>query len=352
VLERNIAPTNGIPGFPRVRRGESGVKRNIIFLITIDTEEEWDWSGPFPTPPYSTENISYIHEFQDLCQSLSVIPTYFVDYAIVEKKENCAILNDYFKKRLCDIGAHLHPWCTPPVTEEINTHNSFIINLPIPLVQQKLRKLTDIIKERFGAHPFSFRSGRWGMNGKILRLLANHGYQVDSSIRPFYRDQDFSYDNALLHPYYPDFHNCLAQGSQRSLLEIPATAGFNLSWFQFSNKLHRLLSSPKIAKLHVIGILWRLKLLRKIAITPEGYTAKDICRCIDMNIRNGNRVINLFFHSSDLRPGSTAYVTTPQDKQHFFKTIENVVTYVQKTYQPDFLSIREAHKKILEENLP
>jgi len=344
-------PTNGIPGFLTVRRGQSGVKRNIIFLITIDTEEEWDWSGPFPTPPYSTENISYLHEFQDLCQSLSVIPTYFVDYAIVEKKENCTILNDYFKKRLCDIGAHLHPWCNPPVTEEINAHNSFITNLPISLVERKLRKLTDTIEERFDAHPFSFRSGRWGMNGKIMRCLAKLGYQVDSSIRPYYSDQDFSYDDAPIHPYYPDFENCLVQGKQRSLLEMPATAGFTLPWFQFSNKLHRLLSSSVFAHLHVIGVLWRLKLLRKIAITPEGHTAEDICRCIDMNIKNGNEVMNLFFHSSDLLPGSTAYVTTPQDKQHFFKTIENVVTYVQKTYHADFLTIREAHTKILEENL-
>ncbi|NOY53147.1 MAG: WalW protein [Deltaproteobacteria bacterium] len=327
------------------------MKKRVIFLITIDTEEEWDWSGPLPVPPYSTENISYIHEFQDLCRSLSIIPTYFVDHAVVEKEENCATLKSYFKKKECDIGAHLHPWCNPPVTEEINDHNSFIINLPILLVERKLKKLTDIIKERFGIHPFSFRSGRWGMDGKIMRLLAHYGYQVDSSIRPFYSEKDFSYDNALLYPYYPDFENCLAQGKQRSLLEIPATAGFTLPWFQFSNKLYRILSTPKVARLHVIGILWRLKLLRKVAITPEGYTTEDICRCIDMNIHNGNSVINLFFHSSDLRPGSTAYVTTPQDKQNFFRTIENVVTYIQKTYHADFLTIREAYTKMLEENL-
>jgi len=326
-------------------------KRDIIFLLTIDTEEEWDWSGPFPTPPFSTDNISYIHEFQDFCQSLSVIPTYFVDYAIAEKKENCAILNHYFKRSLCDMGAHLHPWCTPPITEGISAHNSFIINLPILLVQQKLKKLTDILKERFNVHPFSFRSGRWGMNGSILQLLASFGYKVDSSIRPFYSDKDFSYNNAPVYPYYPDFNNCLTRGRQQHLLEIPATAGFNFPWFNFLNKLHAFLSSSKFAKLHLIGIMWRLKLLRKISITPEGYTSKDICRCIDMNVKNGNTVINLYFHSSDLLIGSTAYVKTQLDKQKFYKTLEDVIVYVKATYNSQFFSVRDAYSKILGENL-
>jgi hypothetical protein len=95
-----------------------------VFIVTVDTEEEWDWHGDFPLPPFSTRNIQRIPVFQQLCESIGISPTYFVDYAVVDEPHNREILQRYFNKGECDIGAHLHPWCTPPVTEEICEHNS------------------------------------------------------------------------------------------------------------------------------------------------------------------------------------------------------------------------------------
>ena len=81
-----------------------------LFLLTIDTEEEWDWNGPFPTPPFSTRNIDEIPAFQDFCRELGVRPTYFVDHAVADDEKNAALL-----ERLLPSGANATsaPTCTP-----------------------------------------------------------------------------------------------------------------------------------------------------------------------------------------------------------------------------------------------
>jgi len=92
---------------------ESSIRRPM-FLLTVDTEEEWDWSADLPKYPFSTNNIEQVPEFQNFCTNLGVKPTYFVDYAVADHKEHVQLLNEYFRKDECDYGAHLHPWTNPP----------------------------------------------------------------------------------------------------------------------------------------------------------------------------------------------------------------------------------------------
>ena len=32
-------------------------KPDVLFILSIDTEEEWDWSGPFSKSNFSVDNI-------------------------------------------------------------------------------------------------------------------------------------------------------------------------------------------------------------------------------------------------------------------------------------------------------
>ncbi|MBX2879333.1 MAG: polysaccharide deacetylase family protein [Granulosicoccus sp.] len=316
-----------------------------VFITTVDTEEEWDWSGDFPRPPFSTKNIQCLPEFQDFCQRIAIRPTYFVDHAVIEKPENQAILARYFSADTCDIGAHLHPWCTPPIDEEICDKNSHAVNLDLTLFRRKMVELTDGLAAAFGRHPTSFRSGRWGLNGKMLQVLAELGYKIDSSVRPYYSDTAFSYDGAMTVPYWPSFGNVLEPGEQREILEIPATSGYNHPNFESLDNWGRKLRREPIRRLKIVGILSKLGWFNKIALTPEDQTLKEMCRSIDVAVKRRDPVLNLFFHSSDLMPGNTEYVKTEADKVAFYDRIEQCVSHARNRYNAEFLTITEAYER-------
>src|SRR5215210_2299554 len=120
--------------------------RRVFFVLSIDTEEEWDWKGPLPQSPFSTRNAERIPAFQELCRELGIRPTYLVDYAICADPESAACLRAVAARGPCEIGAHLHPWCTPPLAEG-GAESCRIFRLPETLVREKLRNLTAKIEE-------------------------------------------------------------------------------------------------------------------------------------------------------------------------------------------------------------
>lgn len=303
-------------------------KPRVLLLLTVDTEEEWDWHGPFPVPPFSTENIRKVPELQAYCLGLGLRPTYLVDYAVCDNEESAGHLRETRALGGCELGAHLHPWCTPPMEEEIREETSHAIRLPLPLVRRKLQNLTARIDETLGVRPRSFRAGRWGMNGALLRLLSEEGYRVDSSIHPFMPEDQFGYNDAPVVPYWPDFANGLAAGRQREILEIPVSSGFNRGRFELCQRIHHRLESEPLRRLRGIGILWQLGLLRKVSASLELHRFPEVRACLDAHLRRGSGLINLFFHSSSLVPGCTPYVTSEAEVERLKRSIAEALDFL------------------------
>jgi hypothetical protein len=306
---------------PASERG--AILTDTLLAITVDTEEEWDWNGPFPRPPFSTRNADRLGKFQSFCDRLGLKPTWLVDYAIADDPASVRHLREASEDGRCEIGAHLHPWATPPVEEAVNERNSHILNLPHDLVARKLETLTKKLEKAFGRRPVSFRAGRWGLDGRLLRLLRDQGYTVDTSVHPYFSDTAFSYEGAPDEPYWPDFDSLLERGSQRDILELPATSGFNVSGFEGASRLHRLLSRPPLGALRMVGVLWHTRLLRKITLSPELFDARDMLALARASIRRGRRFLNLYFHSSSLLPGCTPYVPDEAAEERFYGYIES-----------------------------
>ena len=141
---------------------------DVIFILSVDTEEEWDWSGEFPQESFSVSNVKQIPRLQAFCDRLGIRPTYFTDYAVAESPDAIEILKAIVENNTCEIGAHLHPWCNPPFHGITNERESHIVNLPVSQVEEKLDKLIELLNRNFGVMPNAFRSGRWGINGEIL----------------------------------------------------------------------------------------------------------------------------------------------------------------------------------------
>ena len=164
-------------------------RQDILFLLSIDTEEEWDWSGEFPERDFSVSNISRLDELQSFCEGLGIRPTYFTDYAVADNPASKEVLQTISAKGTCEIGAHLHPWANPPYYGKTGEKESHVVNLPIDQVEKKLDALVELLNSSFGVMPNSFRTGRWGLNGDVLRLLEKKGLLIDSSMHPFYKNQ-------------------------------------------------------------------------------------------------------------------------------------------------------------------
>jgi peptidoglycan/xylan/chitin deacetylase (PgdA/CDA1 family) len=281
--------------------------QDILFLLSVDTEEEWDWSGEFPQEDFSVGNVARIKPFHEFCERLGIRPTYFTDYAVAANPEAADVLRTISANRTCEIGAHLHPWCNPPYFGKTTDKESHVVNLPLGQVEQKLDALIELLNKQFGIIPNSFRTGRWGINGDILDLLEKRGFQVDSSMFPFFRNEYFDCEQTPLEPYWPDYDNPMEKGAQRNLIEIPVTVGFNRKNYRFMRSVYNTISHPSLYHLHLVAIFWHTHLLRKLYLCPEVTPNDDMRLLVNSALANEQPVIHMYFHSSSLVDGATGF---------------------------------------------
>lgn len=317
-------------------------KPEVLFILSVDTEEEWDWSGPFPENNFSVDNIQKLPEFQAFCEDLNIRPTYFIDYAVADNLDAVCALKAISGDNQCEIGAHLHPWCNPPYFGESGEKESHVINLPMTQVEEKLDALIEIINTRFGVIPNSFRTGRWGINGDILQLLVKKGFQVDSSMYPFYRNDYFNNENVKLEPYWPDYSNPSRPGPQRNIVELPVTVGFNRSNYATMLKIYNLVSSPLFSALRLVGILWHTHLLRKLYLSPESTTGNEMKPLIRSSLHNDNPVIHMYLHSSSLIDRAREFKHQQYTYDMICENIKQAVAYTRQKANIRFCTISEA----------
>ena len=314
----------------------------VLFVLTIDTEEEWDWEGDFPQDNFAVSNTQKIPEFQAFCEDKNIRPTYFVDYAVVNDSSSVARLKPAVDQETCEIGAHLHPWANPPYYGPTGERESHVVNLPIEHTEAKVDALISRLQQEFNILPTSFRTGRWGINGAVLDLLVKKGFTVDSSMYPFYRNEYFDCSKTPLHPYWPNFIDPQKKGHQRNILEIPASVGFNHTGYNFLYKLYELVNQPPWYQLHMPGIFWRLKLLQKIYLSPEVSSTEDMITLVDSLLLRKEPVIHMYMHSSSLVDGITGVMPEKDATQLIIKRISEVVGYLKQQTNVRFCTISEA----------
>ncbi|AUX69460.1 WalW protein [Porphyrobacter sp. HT-58-2] len=273
-------------------------------LLTVDTEEEFDWTRPFRRDGYGLSHVGAIPRFQSFCEAIGAHPVYLVDWPIVHDPRAVEIIGDAVRRGTADAGVQLHPWVNPPFEEEINVYNSFAGNLPAKLEEAKFMGLRDAIEKAFGTPPLIYRAGRYGLGPHTGDLLKRAGIRIDTSVRPLF---DYSpqggpdYSAHPLDPYWVD-------GEMR-LLELPVTSAY---W----GPLRR--AGPMIHKVqrHIptfFSGFSRFRLLERIALTPEGLSIEEALRGVGIVIDRGLPVVVLSFHSPTLAPGHTPYARTQVD---------------------------------------
>ncbi|NVD27619.1 WalW protein [Parasphingorhabdus flavimaris] len=279
------------------------------FLITIDTEEEFDWDGPFERRGHTTITVPMLEKYQEFVEKYGVKPVYFVDYAIVQDDTAAAFLKTVTGRQGATVGVHLHPWINPPFEEEINQHNSFAGNLPKELEEQKLVTLRDAIREKIGVTPTIYRAGRYGIGPNTTEILLKHGFVIDSSIRPRF---DYSGEGG------PDFLSVGSEpywwGEGEQLLEVPLTTVYSGILRRQYGLAATVMEKSPLAN----ALLSRSKMLERIPLTPEGISARETKEAIDVALDDDLRLLVFSFHSPSLSPGHTPYVRNESDLHGFY----------------------------------
>jgi hypothetical protein len=291
-------------------RFDAGAKP--ILLSVISTEEEFDWSQPFERQATSVQSARRLHDVQKVFDEYSVRPAYLVDYPITTSNESASVLREIQASGRCEIGAHLHPWVSPPHEEEVSALNSFPGNLPADLEARTLRALTAAIEQSFGVRPRSYQAGRYGFGRGTAQLLESEGYEVDLSASPPF---DFSSEGG------PDYTRCPLDpfwfGNERRVLAVPITGSFVGFWPFSQARTYAWLQSPSMRWSHLAAVLARVGALERLRLSPEGFAQSDLRRLVRVLLARGVRVFVFSFHSPSLLPGCTPYVRDERESNQF-----------------------------------
>ncbi|GGD54009.1 WalW protein [Erythrobacter arachoides] len=291
------------------------------YVLTVDTEEEFDWDKPLTRDTHGIEHVGRLSKFQEFCEHEGVVPVYLVDWPIANARLAADILREPLADGRAEIGVQLHPWVNPPFEEEVNQANSFAGNLPPALEERKIEALRTTIEERFGMAPLIYRAGRYGAGQNTADILRRQGIAVDSSVRPKFDYSSAGGPNYRPHPVAPYWLD-----DERTLLELPLTTAF---WGMLRRQGDWLY--PALWRVPALrGLLARVGLLERVPLTPEGVSVEEAIRGIDMALDDGAPLLMFSFHSPSLRPGDTPYVRTEDDLDTLYDWWRRIFTYLQQ----------------------
>ena len=299
------------------------------FIVTVDTEEEFDWTAPFTRHLHGTTHVAAIDRFQQLCDRHGVRPAYLVDYPIADDAASVELLGRYVDEARADVGVQLHPWVNPPFDEDLSVHNSYACNLSPELERAKLSSLHRLIVKRIGTKPQMYRAGRYGAGQNSRQILRDLGIAIDTSVRSLF---DYSgqggpnYANCALDPYW------IAKGE---LIELPVTSVFSGTL----RSAGQMIFSRAFQTVTTRGLLARTGMLERIALTPEGIPAGKAIEAIDIALAQKIPILNFSFHSPSLAVGHTPYVRNAEDLEQFYDWWTKVFAHLKsRGVQPTHVS--------------
>ena len=317
--------------------------RETIVVVSLDTEED-NWTPA--RDGITVENIRELPRMQRFCERLGIRPTYFTTWQVATVPWAAEIIADLADAD-AEIGAHLHPWNTPPLEEAFEPRLTMTGNLPPALQRAKLERLTDAVAAAAGVVPRSFRAGRFGIGRETPAALAACGYEVDSSVTPWLDwsryDEGPSHVGAPVHAYRlaagADVREPAAEGE---MLEVPLSSGYTRLPFGFWHRVYELFERPALQPLRLTGIASHLGLMRKVVMSPENDTARDMLALSRALVAAGTGFVQLYLHTPTLRAGLSPYAPTARDVERMYDTIEEYVTTLAAETPVRFATVYEA----------
>jgi hypothetical protein len=237
---------------------------------------------------------------------------------------------EFARKANVEIGMHIHPWNTPPLSDEpVTARSTFLHNLPEDLARAKLER-TYLWFQESGLAPTSFRGGRYSCGAVGQRFLAEKRFLVDASVCPFstwpddgapdYRRRDLR-PRRVLNPYVPSW----------PIWEIPLTLAFTRKPWRFWRWWYAFVERSVLRHFRVIGILERLGVVRRVWLNFECESDANMRSLLKRLVRWRVSHVCFTVHSSSLSVGPTPYARTQESVDRVFGTAEAVLRYLSES---------------------
>jgi len=288
------------------------MKRTLC--VTIDTEPDCDihWRRSEPLT-FDSVLFGIGKLLRPIWDRYDIKPVYFVSPEVVGNDDCCEAL----KKEIqfgAEIGAHLHSEYIEPEKKYEKLAGTESKDYPCyaykaEIESAKIENLTDLITEKLGVRPVSYRAARFGADLDTIKSLEKLDYRVDSSITP---EIDWSYQGGPDHskapkqPYFIAADNYYSAGSS-DILEVPITIS-KKRFFLFPDR-------------------WLFyKWLR-----PSHMTVIEMRILVNEFVKNFNApVLNMMFHSMEVLPGKSPFVRSKLQQKMYLRRLEKILKHLKK----------------------
>jgi len=298
----------------------------VKLVVSIDTEED-NWQPV--RDGITVENIRELPRLDRFLSGLGLRTTYFTTYQVAVVPWAAAILRAVAEGGHAEIGAHVHPWNTPPGERPLTARNTMLVNLPRRVQIDKIMRLTDVLTQATGRRPRSFRAGRWGFGRTTAAALLECGYEVDSSITPF---KSWASDGGPSHVGAPlDVYRLDGRGDTRvpapsgRLVELPMSWGYARESWTTLGRVHERLLRPGVRWLGLDAWAARLHLINPVVLSPEIETVEDMLRLSQRLLDHGVRHLQVSWHSPTMWPGLSPFANSATAVEGLYRTIAEYV---------------------------
>jgi len=312
--------------------------RHPALLVGVDTEADDQWSR-VGRRELKVTNAEKLPALQSLFEAFGVRPTYLVTHEMATRPESAPILKELGRSGHCEIGAHLHPWSSPPFRQQDLENHTYPCNLPKDLLDRQLAELTQTIEQHLGVRPTTYRAGRNGLDGKTLPILERLGYTVDTSVDPLFNEKHKGgtiFAGAPLEPYHPDYDDVRRPGRSR-ILEVPISSATDPP---LPKPIEHLYAS--LPPIPYRGALKRLG-IRPVWLRPSYTGLDDMLRLASRLAARKKPCLNIIFHSSEIVPGGSPYAKDARSVERFLDDLKRLIEHLTERLEARGRTYSEFH---------
>ncbi len=260
----------------------------VQLVVSVDVEEEGLFCGRYPREAQGVASAAHLERLAWVPGEYGVPLTLLATFPVTSHARASDALSRWSERGQAELGAHLHPWCTPPFADGESHHPEA---LPVTALADKLASLVEAHRSTFGSAPRAFRMGRFELGPKATALLPRLGFSVDASVVPLSWTRDGP--DTFLSPADP------FAMSAETLLEVPLTqVAWSRGLARAAYRLARALPGGRAG----------LEVFRRVGVlglAPAWFSLAAMQAAARLHLRRGGGVLHVFLHSSDLLPGGS-----------------------------------------------
>ena len=300
-------------------------RKPLAVIVSLDVEEEGLFSGSYPREGAGLSNIARLAKLDWLPRDFGLPLTLLCDYPVLAHGPSRERIDGLVSRVGGEIGAHLHPWNTPPFPDMPWPEPVSTAVMPLDVFRAKLVTLQRAVAEWTGAPAASFRMGRWNLFKRAMAVLPEVGFLVDSSVAPL-RHVPGGPDHFLA-PADPYWLRPAGAGGAKLLeaptTQVPLVPGSARAAHTLASRLPRRVGDALLG-----GFMKTLTL----GVNPVWMPEATMRLAVRTHVRRGGRAVTLFWHSSELLPGASPHFPDNAAVEGFLAKVRRFADWLRRTY--------------------